>query len=170
MSICYQSMGWEVFVLLGNVKMAVEEIWDCDYIQFDFNFVYFYIDDVVVVFFDVVLDIIMFCGVDLVVVDVVFYDLLIVWSDGWQGGLWVFMREGFYIVIVDVGECLLMDQIIVVCILDESCEVVVELCRGSIFSLQVFVLVVWLDGDMSMVYMVFCLGLYIVDLLSECGE
>jgi gliding motility-associated-like protein len=170
MSTCYQSTGREALVLLGNVKTAAEEIRDCDYIQPDFNSAYFYIDDVVVAPFDVVPDTIMLCGADSAVVDAAFYDLPIAWSDGWQGGLRAFTREGPYTVTADAGECLLMDQTIVVRIPDESREVAAELCRGSTLSLQVPVPAVWPGGDTSTVYTVSRPGLYIADLLSECGE
>lgn len=86
---------------------------DCDIIV-DENFLYNYFDEIIVVFFDVVFDIIVICYDEVVIFDVSFYDFFISWSDGQQGVVCDFDCGGCFIVLGSIGNCWFYDIMYVV--------------------------------------------------------
>lgn len=169
---CYRATGKEKLVLLGNVKSAVDVRQDCNYINPDFNFAYFYIDDVIVSPFDVVPDTLFICGDEILNIDASFYDVPIQWSDGWIGGVRTIGQPGEYTVRGDIGHCFLTDETLVVRIPDEAETLTVALCEDEEIILEAPTPAVWNNNnsDTSATLPVSRPGAYTASLLSPCGE
>ncbi|MCB0560403.1 MAG: gliding motility-associated C-terminal domain-containing protein [Lewinellaceae bacterium] len=170
MQACFRANGSEKFVLLGNFRSALEIQQDCDYISSDFNFAYFYVDDVIVSPFDVVPDTLFICGDEVLNVDASFYDIPIQWSDGWRGGMRPIDQAGEYTVMGDIGDCFLTDETLVIKIPDETEVIAIDLCEGGQALLESPVPAVWENGDTSSTLLISRPGAYSANLLSTCGE
>jgi gliding motility-associated-like protein len=167
---CYQANGSEELVLLGNYKLTSETLADCDYVDANFNLAYFFVDDVIVAPFDVVPDTLFICDDEILNWDATFYEVPISWSDGWLGGIRTIEQPGNYTVMGDIGDCLLMDETLVIRITNEIETIEVDLCEGGELLLESPVVAVWVNGDTSTFLRVTSPGIYTATLFSSCGE
>ncbi len=169
METCYTADGTEVLILLGNYKTATQTLQDCDYIN-PANYTYFFVDEVVVSPFDVVPDTVFLCEDEVLNMDVIFFDVPISWSDGWNGGQRAIVEEGTYTVFGEVENCWLADSMVVIIILDEMVTAELSICEGEELILEAPIQAIWENGDTSTVLVVNRPGHYIAQLLSTCGN
>lgn len=167
---CYRATGDEKLVLLGNWLLTTETAKDCDFIDPENNFAYFYVDDVIVSPFDVVPDTLFLCGGEVLNLDATFYEVPIQWSDGVQGAIRTIEEGGRYTVMGDLENCFLIDETLVIEIPDETDTINVTLCEGGFASLESPIPAVWDNGDTSRVLNVRTPSIYTANLLSNCGE
>lgn len=167
---CYQANGSEKMILLGNFTLTSETLKDCDNFDPEFNFSYFFIDDVIVAPFDVVPDTFFICGDEVLDVDATFYDVPIFWSDGVTGAMRTIGEGGLYTVMGDVGDCSLMDETVVIKIPDEMESITVDICEDEVVSLTTPVLAEWSNGEKSKRIEVTLPGTYTANLITSCGE
>ena len=166
---CYQATGEEELVLLGNYKLSSETLMDCDYIDPGFNFAYFFVDDIIVAPFDVLPDTLFICGDEVLEIDISFYDLSLLWNDGWIGGLRDISEGGIFKVMGDAGNCFLEDETLVIKISDEIETINVDLCENGETTLNSPFLSEWNTGEISSSLLVSRPGIFTANLLSPCG-
>jgi len=167
---CYRANGTEDLVLLGNYKSAIDVQIDCDSINPEVNFTYFFTDDVIVSPFDVVPDTLYICGDEVLNFDISFYDVPINWSDGWAGGIREINEGGRYTVLGDLENCSMEDQLLVIKIPDETETIVDTICENGVLRLTSPVLAEWPNGVTSTSFKITEPGNYTAKLQSTCGE
>ncbi|MEL6657568.1 MAG: gliding motility-associated C-terminal domain-containing protein [Bacteroidota bacterium] len=167
---CYRANGSEKMILLGNFRSAAETQQACEYINPAVNTAFFYVDDVVVAPFDVIPDTLYLCGDETVTVNATFFDVPISWNDGFNGAIRTIENGGPYTVLGDIGECFLQDETFVVKIPDERQTINVSLCEEDEIQLEAPVPARWPNQEISTRFTVDRPGVYIANLLSDCGE
>jgi len=169
MQTCYQADGSERNLLIGNFKSAIEELTDCDNID-EFNFSYFYIDDVIVAPFDVVPDTIFLCGDESIEMDASFFNLPISWSDDVDGPTRTIDQPGFYTVSAEIDDCFLNDNFVVIKIEDTPEIQKYTICKGGEITLTTKVPAIWDNEVSSKTRTVDSPGTYQAKLQTTCGE
>ena len=167
---CYQASGEEKYVLLGNYKLASQELRDCDFTDTEFNFSYYFVDDVIVAPFDVIPDTLYICGDDFLEMDVNFFEVPISWNDGVEGGARIIEEGGIYKVMGNAGGCFLEDETLVIKIPDETETISLILCDEEELILETPFLSEWSSGEIGRSILINRAGTYTANMMSDCGE
>lgn len=167
---CYQANGKEKLLLIGNYKLGSETLVDCEDFDPNESSVYYFVDDVIVSPFDVVPDTMIICGDEVLELDINFYELDILWEDGWKGGQRTITQGGQYTVIGDTESCFLKDSMIVIKIPEETETFELSFCENGNTILESPIPALWPNGKISTTFEVDHSGTYIADLLIDCEE
>lgn len=167
---CYRANGEEKYALLGNFKLGSETLMDCSEIEPPNNYTYYYVDDIIVAPFDVVPDTLFICGDEILNIDATFYDVPILWDDGWGGAIRDIEQGGLYSVLGDLGDCFLTDEVLVIEIPEEFEEIQMNICKDGEVELEAFTAANWSNGSIGNAITVFQAGNYSAILNTPCGE
>jgi len=166
---CYRANGEEKYVFLGNYQNAANKRIYCDNYE-DLNHTYTYIDQVIVAAFDVVPDTVVICAGDIQEFNINFFDLPIIWDDGFLGGDRTFSESGTYSVLAKTANCLLEDKVVIIKIPEREEIIEMSICDEAEAILTTPVPALWDNGTISNSITVNRPGSYSAELLINCEE
>lgn len=166
---CYQAMGDEKYIFLGNYQLASQTQIYCDNYE-DINYAYNYVDDIIVSPFDVVPDTLIICENEVFDFDIQFFDLPVSWNDGYTGGQRTIDESGTFIVFAETSVCMLQDTTVVIKIPDDESLLTLDICDQATWLLTAPVIALWDNGDINTSRLINRPGSYWADLLVDCGE